>query len=143
LFGLPTSSETISEYNWINQSLIEFKINIKDIVINLFSNKGNPGNPGNTGISVIPLEIARSISSEGLSTVTPNSPIVFRNVVEVATQTLVEAKSYTDTETQTLVNGLTVGRSIETINVLADVLDKETTQDILEGVDKIINNITD
>jgi len=42
IFILPGNTDALSHYNWFNQSLIEFKVNI----INLFSNPGNPGNPG-------------------------------------------------------------------------------------------------
>jgi hypothetical protein len=46
LFVLPSNPESITEYNFVNQSLIEVKVFIKDFLINLFFNPTNPGNPG-------------------------------------------------------------------------------------------------
>lgn len=38
LLYLPINPVDLTQYNWINQSLIEFKITIKDLIINLISN---------------------------------------------------------------------------------------------------------
>jgi len=49
LFILPGSSispEELTQFNWINQSLIEFKLSVKDLIVNYFKNPSNPGNPG-------------------------------------------------------------------------------------------------
>lgn len=45
--------------------------------------------------------------------------------------------------TQTTINGITVSKSLEVINILSDVLPQENTDQILEGVNKIVKNITD
>lgn len=103
LFYLPGSSitpEELTQFNWMNQSLIEFKITVKDFIVSLFSNPVNPGNPGNNnnGVDLINSPISptnnegqmnlyftnstssispsNSVMSEGVSTVTPNTPKV-------------------------------------------------------------------
>jgi hypothetical protein len=50
LFYLPNSitPEDLTQYNFFNSSLIEFKINVKDFILNYFYG-GNGGNAGNTG----------------------------------------------------------------------------------------------
>jgi len=155
LLILPSNPETISEYNWINQSLIESKIVVKEFIQYLIGNPGNSGNTGNPSNTVVspisptnldiyfPIQTSNSGGSEGLSTITPNTPILFRNLVDVGTQTEVISKTFTNVEMQTYTDGLTVSRSIETINILADVLDEETTTKLLKGVSKNITNITD
>lgn len=42
IFIIPSTTEDINQYNMLNQSLI----NIKTIIIDLFSKPSNPGNPG-------------------------------------------------------------------------------------------------
>lgn len=55
-FVLPGPSinpEVLTDYNWFNQALIEFKITVKDLIVNIFSKPGNPGAPiapGNIGV---------------------------------------------------------------------------------------------
>ena len=46
LFVLPGPSinpDLINDYHWINQSLIEFKITLKDAILSYLSNPDNPG----------------------------------------------------------------------------------------------------
>jgi len=95
--GPSISPEELTQYSWINQSLIESKILIKDLFVNLFNNPSNPGNPGGTEVSPISPSI-----SEGVSTITPNTPIVPNIPIE--------------TGTQTNLTGITVGRMVESFD---------------------------
>lgn len=167
IFFLPGTSITpdeLTNFNWFNQSLIEIKIHI----INYFNKPGNPPNPGNqlpnipdspispvseistyfpnpkstvdVGVSPIdnshlsPLTMAPisplSDSTIIPNTITPNSPI----------QTLSE---FTDAQSQTYIDGLSVSKMVETVNILKDTLDPESADIIKDGVNKIIKNITD
>nr|AQU12789.1 hypothetical protein [Thelephora ganbajun] len=147
LFIFPGSSidpEALTQYNWINQSLIEFKLSVKDLILYYFSNPGNPSNPGTPGNNVVvnspitPTMVDtffsiidnNSVSSESLSTVTPNTPKV-SNIL------------FNEVGIQTTLDGQSVSKMVETVKILADVLDKESTSQIQEGVNKIITKITD
>jgi predicted PurR-regulated permease PerM len=155
VFILPGSSvnpEVLNSYNWLNQSLIEFKLNI----MNLFNNKpGNPGNNASSGFNlpILPEVISPVISessSIGQSTVTPNSPVVnnsnlspfnfFKKGVNASTQTLVN--NNIDSSTQTELKGLEVGRILSTLDVLGEVLDNETQSTLSKHADSVIKNIT-
>jgi len=132
LFVLPGPSvtpEVLNDYNFINQSLIEIKGTIKDLIINYFNNPSNPGNPGGSS-TVIPIT---PVISDGGLTVTPNTPIT-------VVQTLTE---YTNSEAQTVVDGLTVGRMTESTNILADTFNPAQRKDLLEAINKSIKIITD
>ena len=146
LFILPGSSmtpEALTEYNWFNQSLIEFKISFKDFIVNLFSNPSNPGTPSNKGVVLpnSPTSPTLSVSTEALSTVTPNTPIAsnsnltpyFKN--SIATQTSVET---VNSSTETHINGIAVSKMVETTNIVADVLGKENSNTILNHVNSTI-----
>jgi len=128
LFILPGSSitsEELTQYNWMNQSLIEFKITVTEFIVNYFNNPSNPGNPGttsplNTSTPSTPTttininldtylpestkNVAVSPISEGLSTVTPNTPRIL-NIP------MIEAG------TQTTIDGVTVSKMVETVNI--------------------------
>jgi len=147
LFILPGPSitpEALSEYNWINQSLIEFKITVKDFILYLINNPGNPGAPANNGVdspisptstntnlnTYFPLEPTNSVSSEGLSTVTPNTP-------KLSNITMSEAA------TQTTLNGITVSKMVETVSILKDSLGEDETSMIQDHVTSSIKKITD
>jgi hypothetical protein len=138
--GPSISPEALTEFNWFDQTLIELKIIVKDYFIN---KPGNPGDPGNTGTispstvnsptltnlnTYFPIEGSNSGSSEGLSTVTPNTPIVVNTV---------------DVETQTVIDALTVGKMLETVNILTEVLPAPEATQLIEGVNSIVKNITD
>lgn len=143
---LPNNTEAIQDYNWISQSLINIKLSI----IDLFSNPNNPGSPSAPGtpsapgspISAIRLlvdvgvsPIVSPIVSEGssLATITPNTPIA-------PIQTL---SQFVDASTQTNIDGIGVSKMVETVNILKDVLEDDQTDLILDGVDKLVKNITD
>lgn len=94
LFYLPGPSidpQDLTQYNFFNQSLIEFKITVKDLVVNFFSKPSNPGvgpagdnqliapqiSPTNSDCSSVTpeKEFNRYFSSgSDTSTVTPNTP---------------------------------------------------------------------
>jgi uncharacterized membrane protein YqhA len=125
-FVLPGSSispEELTQYNMFNQSLIDLKIIVKDLILNFFSKPSNPGTSG----GLTPPSPTLSLN---LSTITPNTPTV-------------SPKSLINVGTQTILDGQTVGKMVETTNILSDVLDKESDVLIKEGVNKIIKNITD
>lgn len=125
IFILPGSSislEDLNQYNWINKSLIEIKINI----INYFSNPSNPGTPGNNGIN-LPTPIidtiispTSTIISENLSTITPNTPI--------ASTSNLSPTVLIDKSTQTIIDGKTVSKMVETVNILSDSIGEENSE---------------
>jgi hypothetical protein len=165
IFILPGSGisvEDLTQYNWFNQSLIEIKIHI----INYFSKPGNPPtlpnipdspvspisdistyfpkstvDVGVSPISPVSTSPISPISTSQLSplseastiipnTITPNSPI----------QTLSE---FVDAQTQTNIDGLTVSKMVESINVIQDALPKDSQDMIPIHVNKVITKITD
>jgi hypothetical protein len=148
-FVLPGSNiepEVFSQYNWFNQSLIEFKITVNDLIINLISNPKGPSNPGSPSIPnalidspVVPiitnldnyLPVSPTVSSDGMSTVTPNTPRVSN------------LSTYIETSTQTYLDGTSVSKFQETVNILSDALNKEESIKITDAVNKVIKNITD
>ena len=162
-FVLPSNPEALTEYNWVNQSLIELKFTFKEFILYLVSNPDNPGNPGapgNNGVvdspispgnlnagldTYFPLQTTNSVSSEGLSTVTPNTPrvpnITVSEAVSVGTQTVMT--DILSKQTQTSLDGRTVSKAVEVINILGDVLPEESTILILDSVNKNIIKITD
>jgi hypothetical protein len=68
LFVLPNSTESLSQYNWFNQSLIELKLGIRDYVVNYFSGPSKPGSSSAAGVINSP--ISPTISD--LNTYFPN-----------------------------------------------------------------------
>ena len=151
LFVLPGTSITTEEflnYHWINQSLIEFKITIKDLII-AYLNGGNPGNPDNPGASDItsstntpttelnrlfPIESNNSGSSDGgCSTITPNTPRV----------STLSSLTKSDASTETVLNSVSVSKMVEMANIIQDVLPEEGQKEILKGVDRLVKKITD
>ena len=150
IFYLPGSSispEELIQYNWLNHSLIELKINL----INLLFNPSNPGTPGGSPINPIMdlnvnipktmvdvasspiIEVTTSPISPSISTITPNTPIP--NI-----KTLSE---FVDVQTQTTLNGIGVGKMQEmTILVQRNLPDGEASY-IRDAVNSVITNITD
>lgn len=167
LFALPNSTESLSHYNWINQSLIEFKLGIKDYVVSYLSGPGNPGTPpagSNPGgvvspitptisdlntyfpnksmvdAAVSPISPATSVISDTLSTVTPNTPMPGNSILPnppIFNKTLVDAS------TQTTIDALCVSRLVEMQNILADTLEKDVQEVLIKGCKTAIKNITD
>lgn len=158
IFILPGSSitpESLNEYNWVNQSLIDLKINIKDFIINLLINP--PTNPGGDGIGVIgnhgsvaggvnsinqispSISVISDVSSVATdATITPNTSNI--NTVDVSTQTIVNT---VESSTQTIMNGKVVSKLVATNNILGEVLQLEVQNDINRVVNEAIKNITD
>ena len=82
--GPSINTEVLTDYNWFNQALIEFKITVKDLIVNIFSKPGNPGAPtapGNIGVvdspvtptslnTYFPVQSTSSVGSD--STVSPH-----------------------------------------------------------------------
>jgi len=115
LFVLPgpsISPDVLIEYNFINQSLIEFKITVKEFIVYYFSNPGDPGTP-----------------------VTPNTPITNSKYFNV--------KNVVSTGTQTTIDATTVGKMVETVNILSEVVGEEGSTMITDSVNKTIKKITD
>ena len=151
LIALPNSTESLSHYNWINQSLIEFKLGIKDLIVNLLSGPGNPGagSAGSTGAGVVSpinptisnfVDAAVSPISDTLSTVTPNTPIGNSNILPSLP---VNLKSVADASTQSIVDGVTVSRLVYMQNTVANCLPQDAQQIIQDGCIKHVKIITD
>ena len=166
LFALPNSTESLSHYNWINRSLIEFKLGIKDYVVSYLSGPGNPGTPpagSNPGgvvspitptisnlntyfpvkvdAAVSPISPATSVISDTLSTVTPNTPMNGNSILPISPPIL--NRTLTDASTQTIIEGITVGRLVEMQNILADTLEKDVQEVLIKGCKTAIKTITD
>jgi hypothetical protein len=142
LFILPGSTEGVdlTQYNWFNQSLIEIKTSVKDFVINLFNNKPSGPSPMNspviidTNLPKVMVDAANSpISpiSPGISTITPNTPTLARNLV------------LQSIGTQTQLNGIQVSRAIVTTATIHETLPENSSNGLKECVNSVINNITD
>jgi len=115
IFILPgpnINPEELIQYNWFNQSLIEFKINI----FNLFGNNGGSGNTGDTSI------IESTISE---STIRPNSP----------------SPLTTEASTQTVIDGLTVSRMIESMSIVERTIPEDAFSMITEHSTNIIKDL--
>ena len=115
IFILPgpnINPEELIQYNWFNQSLIEFKINI----FNLFGNNGGSGNTGDTSI------IESTISE---STIRPNSP----------------SPLTTEASTQTVIDGLTVSRMIESMRIVERTIPEDAFSMITEHSTNIIKDL--
>jgi hypothetical protein len=135
LFYLPGSGitpEDLSSYNWFNQSIIEVKLTVFDLIHNLFFT-GNPGtppsngpiNPGvnspitpnNVNLNVyLPNSISpsNSIGSEGLSTITPNTPIASSSSLTPIIENT--ATVWADSSAQTDLDGLVLNSILQFAN---------------------------
>jgi hypothetical protein len=82
-----------------------------------------------------------SIGSENISTITPNTPTV--SPKSIIDNTTVSPKSLIEIGTQTIVDGKSIGKMVETINILEDVLNEENSSLIQNHVNDKIKNITD
>jgi len=125
LFYLPNNPESLLQYNLINQSLIEIKIVIKDLLLNFLPSLG-----GNSG--TLPAADA-----------SPISPII-SPISDTGTVTLnTYLRTMTEVGTQTTLDGTSVSKMVETVNILSDTLPQADAALIQEGVDSIIKTITD
>lgn len=112
---LPTNPESLTQYNWLNQGLIEIKINL----INFFTSNGGNGGTGGTG-SVVEDVISRTTSNA--STITPT----LKNV-----------------GVQTNLDGTSVSRVIQSYAVLGDAAGPDNMNAVTTAVNNSIKTITD
>jgi hypothetical protein len=101
----------------MNQSLIEFKITVKDLIVNLISNPTTPGNPPASGPinpGVISPSISESSNSFGQSTVTPmpSSSSKLLPIIDNSADSAVWA----DESTQTVLDGVVLQSMINFCN---------------------------
>lgn len=132
---LPSDINTvdINQYNSLNQLFINLKISIIDIFT---SKPGTPPSSPTISPPISPGEAStyfRSPVSESIPTVTPNSPVT--NV-----QTINE---YINQSVSTDVNGITVGKMVETTNILALALGEEESNLIKNHCNDRIKRIID
>lgn len=146
IFILPGSNVTPVElvnYNWFNQSLIEFKINI----INFFSSS-NPGNSGTPGTPTSPLQ-SGVVSPEVISPVVSESSILSSTTITQATPNITNLSSpltelsKVDASTQTILDGITVTKMNNTLNILGQVLPENAQNNIQTLASESIKTITD
>jgi hypothetical protein len=147
LAGSTVNPTDLVQYNWFNQSLIEIKISI----LNLFSN-GNPidpGSPDNNGIN-LPINIndlnpISPVLSEGSSVghLSPTSTSSTSSLTPRLNSTNLPIINTVDTSTQTDINGIGVGRMVETTNFLHDILEPNNKVRLQDFVDSTIKEITD
>lgn len=147
IFVLPGSIEPndLAQYNWLNQSLINIKLSIIDLI----SKPGNPSNPGD-GLDInIPgspelnptldvnvdavTQLSPSTVSDGMSTITPNTPV--SNVPTLS--------NYVDVSTKTDLDGIQVGKMVRSLNILSDNLPPHTQDSLKQVVNAGITKITD
>ena len=133
-----------SQYNWINQSLIELKIMIKDLIVqpggeigkDMVSASVQTREMVETGVQTI-LEVAKSpvspISDGGTSTITPNTPIT---VVKTISE-------YVESSTQTSLEGVQISRTIQAFNLVTEGLSESTQSKLKILVNGEITKITD
>jgi hypothetical protein len=161
LFVLPgpsISPEALADYNFVSQSLIEFKITVKDFILYYLSDSNNPGNPGNSGIGGTTVNVVENVSN---SPITPNTPTTELNKyyplergnsgtsawsegsVSTITPNTPKAKLTNVIPTQTFVDGLTVSKMVETTNLLSDTLTNDESKMITDFVNNKIKSITD
>jgi hypothetical protein len=153
IFALPSEASDINSYNLINQSLINLKINI----INLFSKPGNPGagtaptplvvgdhpiteivEDSTTSLNtIIPLETSNSGGSD--VTITQDSIPLKKELVEIAIQT----ENGISVGTQTIADGISIGKLEETYKMVHSVLPKKASDVIIETVNNKIKKISD
>jgi hypothetical protein len=143
---LPNNLDTITNYNFINQSLIEFKVIIKDFILTFFTDPGNPGNhlPDILKTSIVNSPVlsdcftsspmTSNTSSSSCSTVTPTS----NSIINTLYPLLPEVPIMKDATTQTFVDGVTVSRMTELTNVF-----NSTTNTLLNEIPNITDNMKD
>ena len=136
IFILPSDAAVdFTQYNWLNQSLINIKLSIIDLI----TKPSNPGNPGvdlnipTPELNVIETTVdantsqlspsATSSISDGMSTVTPNTPIP-------TIQTLSE---YMDHSTQTPLQGLDVSKMAKLNRLIGESLSLENKIKVIES----------
>lgn len=153
LFYLPNSitPEDLTQYNFFNSSLIEFKINVKDFVLNYFyggngGNAGNTGNADNTGNVGNVSDNIRGDSHIISNNTSPNtSPI---NSPQITPRASSSSSNYplfndnftnvTNTSVQTELNGFMISKSIKALSIINEILPIEAQNNINE----IVNNDT-
>jgi hypothetical protein len=140
--GSTISPNELIQYNWVNQSLIELKINLINILFNpvVSSVASSPINPtveldsniirSMVDVGTSPISPISEGSSVGISTITPNSPI----------QTLSE---YVDASTQTELSGIEFSRFVKANQIVGESLPESTQININQFVNKVITKITD
>jgi hypothetical protein len=150
---LPGPEGDINNYNTLNQYLINIKISIMDLPF-LGSKPSNPGTPtSGGGGSTISLPISEasststsvlasasgtpSIVSESLPTVTPNTPV---NTVQTLSPA---AGDYVNKSVSTIIDGITVSKMVETINIFQNTVDEECSTMLKNHAAKTIIKITD
>ena len=153
--GTSITPEDLAQYNWINQSLIEFKINI----INYFNNKpGNPGTPSNINpintvikdtvdVGVSPITPSTSTGSS-IATITQNSPVTpvasfseFFKTYESGVQT--DTSNVTNSIVQTDVSGSALGMVVAKMHLLNNTLPQEVLDVANDVANNRIKSITD
>lgn len=86
--------------------------------------------------------VSPSIVSESLPTITPNTPII-NNSPLLNNQAVQTLSQYVDQSVSTTLDGITVSKLVETQSIIADNVDDETANMIVEHCQKSIKNITD
>jgi hypothetical protein len=160
MFVLPGTTDDLTSFNTINQSLIVFKVNI----INFLGKPSNPGtgttgNFGGIGSSQVQNVINSPAISEGgrstnvsdyLPTITQNTPVMPSIPLDINAETsaftpMIGAPQaqQVDVGIQTRINAITVSRMEDVLNTIDKVLPNEVNNVIKEGVNNRIINITD
>jgi hypothetical protein len=92
----------------------------------------NPGAPINPGI------ISPVISeSSSIPTITPNTPTIGNNPLSPF------FKNTVDGSTQTVLDGVTVSKMVESVSVIKDSLNKSDSDAVIDLVNSRISKITD
>lgn len=146
---LPGNTETLNEFNSINQVLIQLKCTILDF----FNSKpGNPGSPSMLNSPVysdyfrsglnISSQISPSVSTYNSSsngTITQDV-LTISQYLDSSVQTV---NQYVDSTVQTEIQAITVSKMLEQTIILSKSLNPGEAEVLLNGVNEAIKTITD
>ena len=139
----------ILEYNFFNQSLINGKVYItkqfhvlKFVIFGDDYPSPTPSTHSTPDIGTIELPPTDNSTVSSPSTPIPSSS---KLTLDTNTPTRIPRfrKIYINQATQTRLDGFTVSKGVEVINILADSLDQETSNLIKDNVNTTITKITD
>lgn len=163
----PTGGESnyLKEFNIFNKTLLEVKIYFRDLFknIDLLSNherdlsntiakgKGpdyDPYSPANTPDQITPKASTSSVKLDDIRT-SRTTLDELKNIPTISTEsnnnplTIYNPPSLVNKAVQTNINGFTVSKMVESINILNDVLDEENANTIRNFANDKVKTITD
>lgn len=123
IFVLPTNPESLTQYNWFNQDLIEIKINL----INLITGGGD--NSGGAGVGSVGGTDGIGAGIDLISRTSSNTSTITPSVINVGTQTNI--------------NSIQVSKAMAAVTIFDGTLPEEVKDLAREMVNDKVKNITD